>query len=1158
MTVPSVPAESGTVRRSPSDAARARLASRLAAGAEFLASDPTDDSGALSDDTSATDGPRRFAAAAPPPDPAAPAPVSFAQRRLWFLHQFQPDSPAYHVPAVLRLTGPLSVDALRDALDRLVALHPALRTVFDDADGEPVQRVVDAPAARLDVTDLTDLPAEQREARVRDAVAAERQPPFDLRRGPLLRTRLFRLGEHDHRLFLDLHHIVVDGWSLSVLVNDLVRCYAAATGHGTAPARPPVDPAGHARWQHHRVRAGELDDQLAWWERRLAGASATELAPDRVRPAVLGWRGGRRTVRLDAGLTDQVRATARRYAASPFMVLLAGFVALLHRQTGQSDVVLGTPVAGRDRVELEPLVSLLVNTVVLRTDVSGDPTFADLVARVRDVVLDAQTHHEAPFELLVERLRPVRDPARHPLFQIVFAMKNLPPFERLHVGALTVELLDMVGEVSKFDLSVMAFEGDTHIDCEFEFSTELFDDERIAQLMTQYRAVLGSLCGHPDRRLSAAALLDPDEEDRIVRRWSGRVRDHPTVPVHHLVARRARSAPDSPAVRADGRTLTYGELDRRADVLAARLRAVGAGPGRPVAVCLERGPELVTAFLAVLKAGAAYVPLDPGYPPDRLTFTLADSAACAVLTGEELTGRFAAARTAVLDVAVAIADAEEADAVAPAAEPDPREIAYVIYTSGSSGRPKGVEVTHGGLANLVHWHLDAYQVGPRDRATLVASPGFDACTWELWAALAGGAALHVPPEPVRVAPDRLARWLVDEAITVTFLPTTVAEAVLAEPAVTGSALRLLLTGGDALTRTPPPGLGARLVNHYGPTENTVVATADPVPAQAGPVVHAPPIGRAIANVTTYVLDGAGRPVPVGVPGELCLGGLQVARGYLRDPRRTAERFVPDPFGETPGARLYRTGDLVRWLPDGRLDFLGRLDSQLKVRGFRVEPSEIEAVLVTHPAVREAAVVVRGDGADRRDLAALLVLADGPAPTYEEVRAVARRHLPGYMVPAVLAVVDDLPVTTNGKLDRDRLSWRDGRPLRQESTAEPPVGATERAVAEVWALVLDVPPLGRTDNFFDLGGHSFLALRARQQLAERLGVELNVVDLFQFPTVASLAAHLDRIRATPEPAGKPEPGAPDGYAQRRRAALRGGLARRRQAHEQRRLAEGTDR
>ncbi|MFG3701526.1 amino acid adenylation domain-containing protein [Micromonospora sp. NPDC047620] len=1156
------------MRRTPSDAVRARLASRLAAGAEFLANDTTVDS--LPDDAATTDGPRRFAADGHPPDPDAPAPVSFAQRRLWFLHQFQPDSPAYHVPAVLRMTGPLSVDALRGALDRLVAHHPALRTVFDDVDGEPVQRTVDVPAVRLDVTDLTDLPPAQREDRVREAVAAERQPPFDLRRGPLLRTRLFRLGEDDHRLFLDLHHIVVDGWSLSVLVNDLVRYYAAGTGHGTEPAPPPVDPAGHARWQHHRVGAGELDDQLAWWERRLAGASATELAPDRVRPAVLGWRGGRRTVRLDAELTDLVRAAARRHAASPYMVLLAGFVALLHRQTGQSDVVLGTPVAGRDRVELEPLVSLLVNTVVLRTDVSGDPTFAELVTRVRDVVLDAQTHHEAPFELIVERLRPVRDPARHPLFQIVFAMKNLPPFERLHVGPLTVELLDMVGEVSKFDLSVMAFEGDTHIDCEFEFSTELFDDDRITQLMAQYRAILGSLCARPDRRLSAAALLDPAEEDRIVRRWSGQVRDYPTGPVHHLVARWARTAPDAPAVRADGRTLTYGELDRRADVLAARLRAVGAGPGRPVAVCLDRGAELVTAFLAVLKAGAAYVPLDPGYPPDRLAFTLADSLACAVLTSEDLTGRFAAARTAVLDVAATTAVSADADAggeaaagaggVAAPAEPDPREIAYVIYTSGSSGRPKGVEVTHGGLANLVHWHLDAYRIGPQDRATLVASPGFDACTWELWATLAGGAALHVPPEPVRVAPDRLARWLVDEAITVTFLPTTVAEAVLAEEAVTGSALRLLLTGGDALTRTPPPALRARLVNHYGPTENTVVATADPVPPQDGPVVHAPPIGRAIANVTTYVLDGAGRPVPVGVPGELCLGGLQVVRGYLRDPRRTAERFVPDPFGATPGARMYRTGDLVRWLPDGRLDFLGRLDSQLKVRGFRVEPSEIEAVLVTHPAVREAAVVVRGDNPDRRDLAALLVLEDGPAPTYEEVRAVARRHLPGYMVPAVLAAVEALPVTTNGKLDRDRLTWRAGRPLRQEATAEPPIGATERAVAEVWALVLDVPPLGRTDNFFDLGGHSFLALRARQQLAERLGVELNVVDLFQFPTVAALAAHLDRIRATPEPAdGEQDPGSPASRAQLRRAAVRGGaLARRRQAHEQRRLAEGTDR
>ncbi|MEU4563474.1 amino acid adenylation domain-containing protein [Actinoplanes sp. NPDC023936] len=1118
------------MHRTSTDTAAARLASRLAAGAEAIARGDT------------------------APDPAAgagaggagPAPVSFAQRRLWFLHQFQPDSPAYHVPAVLRLTGPLSVTALRRALSRLAEHHPALRSVFDEVGGEPVQTVRGPSPVPLEEVDLEGLPP----AHLRRAVAADRQPPFDLRSGPLLRASLFRLGENDHRLFLDMHHIVVDGWSLSVLIRDLVALYAAETGNGEAPEPPVLDPAGHARWQHARIEAGELDEQLGYWERQLTGASATELPADRMRPAVQGWQGSRRVLRLDPRVTELIRDCARSRSATTYMVLLAGFVALLHRQTGQTDVVLGAPVAGRDRIELEPLVGLLANTVVLRTDAGGDPSFAELVGRVRDVVLDAQAHHEAPFELLVERLRPRRDPARHPLFQIAFAMKNLPASGRLRAGPLEVELLDMVGEAAKFDLSVMAFEAGGHIDCEFEFSTDLFDAERIDRLMTQYRAFLGSLCAEPERRLSAAAVLEPEEERRILREWAGDAAVPTGTPVHRQVSEWARTQPEAPAVCFGQDILRYGDLAHRSDRIAARLHRAGAGPGRLVAVCLDRGPDLVTALLAVLKTGAGYVPLDPGHPGDRLAFAVADSAACAVLTSEDLAGRFAAASTPVLDVASGGGD----EPVPMVADPRPDEVAYVIYTSGSSGRPKGVEVTHAGLANLVRWHVETYRVEPGDRATLVASPGFDACTWELWAALAGGAALHVPAEPVRIAPDRLARWLADERITLAFLPTAVAEAVLAEPALTGSSLRALLTGGDALTRTPPPDLPARLVNHYGPTENTVVATADPVPARNGAVVHAPPIGRPITGVTTYVLDTTGRPVPVGVPGELCLGGRQVARGYLRDPRRTAERFVPDPFGAEPGARLYRTGDLVRWLPDGRLDFLGRLDAQLKVRGFRIEPSEIEAVLLTHPAVREAAVLVRGDEPERRDLAALVLLRDGPAPTAEELRALARRQLPGYMVPTLLAEVDALPITANGKLDRARLSWQDGRPLPSGGTAEPPVNETERVVAGVWELLLDVPPPSRTDNFFDLGGHSFLALRVRAELTERLGIEIGVVDLFQFPTVASLAAHIVRLRSAPEPAaaGVTAPGADRG--ERRRAALRtGAVARRRETHRNRRLA-----
>ena len=1076
-----------------------------------------------------------------------PVPASFAQRRLWFLDQYHPGSPAYLVPLAMDLSGPLDVEALRASLTALVARHEALRTTLRDDGVELVQVVAEATELPLPVEDLAELDDVAREDALRSAVAGHLQAPFDLRRGPLLRGRLLRVATDRHRLVLLMHHTVVDGWSLSHLVNELVALYRARVVGGPVPAPPGLQYGDYAHWQRGQVDAGRLAPQIEYWRGQLAGARATELPTGRPRPPVQGWRGDRRSVRWGDGTAAAVREVARRVGATPFMVLLAGFVALLHRYGGGREVVLGTPMAGRDRPELEGVVGMMANTLVLRVDVDQDPTLEDLISRVRGTVLDAHAHQDAPFELLVERLRPDRDPARHPLFQIAFALQNVPPFRSHRVGPLAVEVLDMVGDAAKFDLAVTVTEDTDRLDCEFEYSTDLFDAGTVARLAEHYRTALDALVADPTVRVSRLPLLDEASRTVLLGSWSGSRHPYDPTPVHRVVEDWARRTPDAVAV--DGAAvggaavggaaavrdaLTYGELDRRANALANRLAGLGAGPGGLVAVCLDRSPELVITLLAVLKTGAAYLPLDPANPYDRLVGIVADSAVSIVVTSEELSGRFAGARLAVV-----CPQWSESAAAGPVGPDHPRQRAYVIYTSGSTGQPKGVEVEHAGLANLVGWHLDAYRLEPADRAALVASPGFDASAWELWSALAAGASVHIPPDDVRAEPRRLAEWLAGERITVTFLPTATAEAVLAEPALRRGSLRALLTGGDALRRTPPDGVSWRLVNHYGPTENSVVATAGPVdPGAAGP----PAIGKPIGNVRAYVLDAAGEPVPVGVPGELYVGGAGVARGYLADPARTAASFVPDPYGGEPGGRLYRTGDLVRWRPDGQLDFLGRADDQVKVRGHRVELGEAEAALREHPAVRDAVVVVR----ERGDLAAFVVLHRGAAvPTADELRAGARRRLPSYMVPSAYAALDRLPLNPSGKVDRRALTWPQGTPLVRRARGDHPSAPTEVAVAEIWRRVLDVDDIGREDNFFDLGGHSFLALRAREHVDRTFAVEVPVAELFRYPTVATFAEYLDRIRSA-EATDHVRPSRDHG--ERRRAGLRRASAVRRPAAE----------
>ncbi|WP_438487974.1 non-ribosomal peptide synthetase [Streptomyces sp. S186] len=1085
-------------------------------------------------------GARETAGAAEATGGTGPAPASAAQRRLYFLERYRAGTPLYLAPAAFDLHGPLDTAALGRALDELVRRHEVLRTVFAERDGDLWQLVRDPFPLAPEVTDLTALDEAERAARLHRAAAAETQPAMDLAEGPLVRAQLLRTGPEDHRLVLTLHHIVADGWTLSLLVRELAALYEAfRAGRPAELPAPTLQYAEHARRERRRAATPEAAEDLRWWTDRLRGLPALELPTDRPRPAVQGWEGARHTFTVPAELASRVREVADRTGSTLFMVLLAAHQAVLHRWTGQDDLAVGSAVAGRATPELEGMAGLVANTLVLRTDLSGNPTFARLLDRVTTTVLDAYERQETPFEALVERLEQGRDPSRHPLFQSTFTLQNMPAFRRTRLGAATMTFRDMTGETAKCDLALSVLEADGTLRAELEYSTALFDPGTAVRFAGHYLTLLRAAAEDPTRTVAELPLLTDEERRQALADSRGPGVEVPAEPVHVLVTRHARATPGAPALVDGARTVTYGELDRRADRLARRLRELGAGPETPVGVGLERSAEQVVACLAVLKAGAAFVPLDPQYPAERLTAIREDAGLRLLITDRTLRTRFPMGRTTLLYAEDFAADEDGPDAAPDPAralpEAHPRSLAYVLHTSGSTGRPKGVATEHRSLSHFAAWIAGAYGLGPGERSAMLVSPGFDAALCEIWPALTAGAAVHAAPDEVRTDPALLARWIADQGITYTVLPTPLGEALLDAGLPDHARLRVIVVGGDTLTRRPAPGAPYRLVNGYGPSETTVGATfgdVEPQGADAAPGAPRPSIGRPIGNLRVHVLDPWLRPVPVGVPGELHVGGAQVTRGYLGDPRRTAARYLPDPFAGTPGARMYATGDLVRRLPDGRLEFLRRADNQVKIRGFRIEPGEVEAALRTHPSIAEAVVTVHEDAGRQRSLVAHLLPEQGPPPTPAELRRHLKDLLPHYMVPAHLAVLDALPLTPHGKVDRRALAAAPLPAAGPGTAATPPRGATEELVAGLWREVLGVAQLGADDNFFDLGGHSFLVLGLQARLRESVGREIPVVSVFQYPTVRTFAAHLDSayLDRTPPPAGAQD------WGDRRRQAL----------------------
>jgi amino acid adenylation domain-containing protein len=1046
-----------------------------------------------------------------------PLPLSFAQQRLWFLMQVDPESPAYNLPLTIRIAGNLNRGVLPDVLSEIVRRHEVLRTTYRTESGTPVQVI--SPAARIAVpeVDLCCLPQARRAAAARRLVLQEGRRPFDLLNGPVIRACLVRTGDEECLLAITLHHIAADGWSLDVFLRELGALYEAFVTR-RRPRLPGlrVQYADYASWQRQWLSGEPLATELAYWRGRLGDSPPVlELPADHPRPRLRTLTAAaRQSVDLPLALLDRLRQAGRGQGATLFMTVLAAFMGLLGRYSGQDDLSVGTPVAGRGQLETEPLIGFFVNMLVLRADLRSDPSFNALQDQVRNLVIEAFVHGDLPFEKLVDELKLRRDLSHTPLFQVVFQLQNRA--STVELPGLRLSLVEPEGGTAMFDIRLALAETATGLTGFLEYNTDLFDAPTPVRLAGHLRSLLAAVSGNGETRLSDWPLLSPSEWSEILIEWNDTAKDCPLRPlVHEMFAIHAARSPWRTAVASGQGAITYGELNAQANRLAHKLRRLGVGPDVLVAICTNRTLDRVVGIVGATKAGGATVSLDPTYPKDRLAFLLADAQAPVLLTERkflELLPETGGRVICLDDPDQRIPTGEEDHPPVTGVTPD--NLAYVVYTSGSTGKPKGVEIPHAGLKNLVRWHQDLYGVRPGDRGTQVASPAFDASIWELWPYLAGGASLHIPDDETRLSSRRMIQWWSEEGITLAYLMTPLAEGVLEEtiPAELDLEVRALIIGGDRLVHRPAAGVGFRLMNHYGPAEYTVTSTVVRVPP-AQEATSIPTIGRPIDNTVIYVLDRHAQPVAVRVPGELFVGGLGLARGYLRRPDLTAEKFVPDPWSEIPGARLYRTGDLVRFLPDGDIDFLGRLDHQVKLRGLRIELGEIESVLGQQPELSGVAVLVREDRPGDRRLVAYVVPAEGHQPTSEELRGFLKERLPEYMVPAIFITVPALPLTPNGKVDWKALPAPEYRP---EAAYAAPQGPLEEQLAAIWSEVLNIERVGRDDNFFDLGGNSLILVQLRDKLEAVLGRKITMLEMFQHTTLRSLAAHLGGAGERPAP------------------------------------------
>ena len=1071
-------------------------------------------------------------------------PASFAQQRLWFLEQFDPGKSVFHLLYAVRFDGRLNLFALERALNEVARRHESLRTSFVTVDGQPMQAVARELILELPVIDLRARSKEEAHAEARRWAQIEGERPFDLAAGPLLRATLIRIGAEESMLVIAMHHIISDGWSMGVFLRELATLYEAFSAGQPSPLPElPVQYADYSVWQREWMQGEVLAAQLSYWSQHLADAPATlKIAADRQRPAIRTFGGARHYTKVPAGLADRLRAFSRREGVTLFMTLLAAFDVLLWRYSGQDDVVVGTPIAGRTRSELEGLIGLFANTLPLRTHLGGNPTFRELLQRVRETALGAYAHQDIPFDKLVEAMQPERSLSHTPLFQVIFALENTP--EALDHKGLALRWLEVERGTARTDLSLFMSDKGRELSAIWEYSSDLFDDETISRMMSSYGALLESILEHPEEQIGYLRIWSEGEQRQLfAQSHSVQIERTAAVCMHQLFETQAEITPGATAVVFDDRSLSYQELNQKANQLAHHLRALGVKPEVSVGVCMERSAELIVALLAVLKAGGAYVPVDPAYPAERLAFMLEDSRVPVLLTQARLLATLPSLPAQIVCVDDWAQFSDE-PAKNPSNTVTPENLAYVIYTSGSTGRPKGVQIRHETVVHLFAATREQLGFRAGDIWTVVHSSAFDFSVWEIWGSLLQGGALVVVPLDVVQSPADFYDLLCREGVTIlNQTPSALRELLRArEQALAPAGLltkadwsvRLIACGGDALDQelaVELAQLGIPVWNFYGPTESTVWTTCgliekvaqtsvcdsaqeDPSASlsQTNAYTTLNSIGRPIANLEVYLLDQSLQPVPFGVAGELFIGGAGLARGYLNRPELTAEKFIPNPFSERPDARLYRTGDLARLRRSGMLEFAGRLDHQVKLRGFRVELGEIETVLSQHPSVAQAVVTIREDRPGDKRLVAYLT-AEGGMPSANEMRKFLQLSLPDYMVPSEFVLLEAMPLTPNKKVDRQALPAPDYTGSGAVTQFAEPRDPVEDLLANIWARVLGLESIGIQDNFFERGGHSLLATQVMSRIREAFHVELPLRALFESPTIAGLAEKLEAVIQT---------------------------------------------
>lgn len=1028
-------------------------------------------------------------------------PPSHGQEQLWFIDQFAPGKSVYNIASVLRLRGGWDPGALRRALDAIAGRHEALRTRLVSIAGRPVQVIDPPPTGVLAISDLRDLSKTAADEALRGLTEDEAARPFDLAAGPLVRLRLVRLPEDEDALVLTVHHAVFDGWSCGVFTRELAALYQAeVTGERAGLPELPVQFADYALWERERLRGAVLDEMVSHWREKLAAVPTVELPTDRPRPRLQDFDGAIERIGLDAGVLDGLRVLSRKQGTTLFASLLAVVHLLLHRYTGQEDITVGTASANRGRAELAPLIGYLVNTLPIRVDLSGDPAFTELLARVRDVTVDAYAYQDLPFAKLVEALEVERDPSRSPLFQVGFTMAENPN------AAITVGELTMTPETvgiapAKVDLNFYAEADDSGIRIDLCYATALFDRPTAARMLGHMATLLKAVVADPSRRLSQLPMLTEAELHQELVEWNDTAVSYPMRCVHESFEEQVRRAPDGVAAIFESEQWTYAQLNAHANQVARFLRSRGVKTGTLVGISMPPSPRRLAVLIGVMKAGGGYVPLDSGLPAERLAYMIGDAATPLVLADAQGLAALPSTEARVLDLD------EEWPAITRLPDDDlrhpvtPGDAVYVIYTSGSTGRPKGVVVEHGTVVNYLDGMIARWPVGPSDRVLQFASLNFDVSVMDMFTALCSGAAAVLGSRETLHSPPRLAELMRRHAVSFACLPPAVVSLLTGQDLPD---LRVLCSAGEALSAELArawlrPGL--RFCNGYGPTEATCGVTimeldeSTPLP---------PPIGRPMPNYRAYVLDAHLNPLPVGVTGELHVGGPVLARGYLNEPELTRQRFIPDPFSDTPGARLYKTGDLVRRLPDGAIKFVHRIDNQIKIRGLRVELGEIESILAAHPAAAQAHVIATEDATGQKQLIGYVRTSAGSETSAAELRQHLARRVPAYMIPAHIVILDSFPLTANGKIDVKALPRPDDCPSAEHA---PPRTVLEALLVDFYATLLAGVEVGIDDSFFDLGGNSLQAMQLLNELHETLEVDTDVSVIFLYPTPRQLTEFL---------------------------------------------------